>query len=61
MGYDKSEIREQLTIDDIFQLLTEWGGEPEYTSFGIISTTICHNAPGEGSQMGQTPLPVACP
>lgn len=50
MGYDKSEVREQLTTDDIFQLLVEWGGEPEYTSFGIISTTICHNAPGDGSR-----------
>ena len=50
MGYDKKEIRKNITIDDLFQLLTEWGGEPEYTNFGLISTTICHNRPGQGSR-----------
>ena len=48
--YDKNEIRNKLDIDDIFNLLQEWGGEPEYTEFGILSATICHNAPGEGSK-----------
>lgn len=48
--FDKKEIREQLKTEDIFQLLHEWGGDPEYTSFGIISSTICHNKPGEGSR-----------
>ncbi|MBR2506742.1 MAG: hypothetical protein IKB70_07490 [Bacilli bacterium] len=48
--FDKLEIRNSLTIEDIFELLQEWGGEPEFTSFGIISTTICHNEPGEGSR-----------
>ena len=48
INYDKSQIKEQLSLDNIFDLLTEWGGDPEYTSFGIPSTTICHNAPGEG-------------
>ena len=50
INYDKAEIREQLNIEDIFSLLTDWGGEPEYTSFGIISQTICHNPPQEGSR-----------
>ena len=50
MNYDKSEIREALTLDNIFELLQEWGGDPEYTSFGIVSSTICHNKPGEGSR-----------
>lgn len=49
MPYDKSEIRNSLTTDNIFELLQEWGGEPEYADFGIISATICHNPPGEGS------------
>ena len=49
-NYDKVDIRQSLTIEDIFLLLEEWGGEPEYTNFGIISTTICHNSPGEGSR-----------
>lgn len=48
--YDKSEIRKQLEIENIYDLLQEWGGEPEYTDFGILSTTICHNLPGEGSK-----------
>lgn len=49
-SYDKQEIRQEITIEDIFDLLTEWGGEPEYTGFGILSSTICHNPPGEGSR-----------
>ena len=48
--FDKKEIREALTTQDVFQLLVEWGGEPEYTNFGILSSTICHNRPGEGSR-----------
>ena len=49
INYDKLEIREAIHLEDIFMLLNEWGGEPEYTAFGIISTTICHNPPFEGS------------
>ena len=48
--FDKLEIRNTLTLENIFELLQEWGGEPEWTEFGIISTTICHNYPGEGSR-----------
>lgn len=48
--YDKLEIRNQLELEHIFDLLQEWGGDPEYTSFGILSATICHNEPGEGSR-----------
>ena len=47
--YDKLEVRKHLTTDNIFELLTEWGGDPEYTEFGIVSATICHNNIGEGS------------
>ena len=50
INYDKVEIREQLQIEHIFALLQLWGGEPEYTNFGIISSTICHNPPGIGSR-----------
>ena len=50
MKYDKAEIKKLLTIENIFELLHEWGGDPEYTDAGIISATICHNAPGEGSR-----------
>lgn len=50
VSYDKQEIKDSLTLDNIFDILTEFGGEPEYTSFGILSSTICHNLPGEGSK-----------
>lgn len=50
ISYDKDKIKEQLNIENIFSLLTEWGGEPEFTSFGIMSSTICHNRPFEGSR-----------
>ena len=48
--FDKSEIRSNLSLDNVFDLLQEWGGDPEYAEFGILSTTICHNLPGEGSK-----------
>ena len=41
--FDKQEIRENLSLDDIRDLLEEWGGEPEYCPTGLISKTICHN------------------
>lgn len=50
INYDKDKIKEALTIEDYFQILLDFGGEPEYTSFGILSSTICHNLPGEGSR-----------
>lgn len=50
ISYDKVEIREMLELDQIFDIIHEFGGDPEYTNFGIISTTICHNKPGEGSK-----------
>ena len=48
--FDKQEIRDALTEDMMFELFQEFGGDPVQTSFGILSTTICHNPPGEGSQ-----------
>lgn len=50
VNYDKVAVRESLSIEHYFELLQEWGAEPEYTSFGIISSTICHNEPGAGSR-----------
>ena len=50
LSFDKKEVREALMLDNIFDLLVEWGGEPEYTSFGIMAATICHNPAGEGSR-----------
>jgi hypothetical protein len=48
--FDKNDIKNNITLDDVYNFLQEWGGEPEYTPFGILSTTICHNLPGEGSR-----------
>lgn len=41
--FDKQEIRESLSIDEVFDLLEEWGGEPERCPTGLIARTICHN------------------
>lgn len=43
--FNKQEIREKISIDDIYNFCSDFGGEPEYTSFGLISKTICHNDP----------------
>ena len=48
--FDKNEIKDALTSDNIFELLVDFGGDPEYSSFGILCSTICHNPPGEGSR-----------
>lgn len=49
--YNKDDLKEQLDISNMYDLLSEFGGEPEY--FGedvLICQTICHNMPGEGSR-----------
>ena len=48
--FKKDEIREALSLENIYEILVDCGGDPEYTPFGIISATICHNPPGEGSR-----------
>ncbi|MCM1324729.1 MAG: hypothetical protein NC218_11460 [Acetobacter sp.] len=49
--YDKDKLKEQLDIASVYDLLTEFGAEPEYMSEDVlISQTICHNMPGEGSR-----------
>ena len=48
--YNKDKLKEDLELDNIYDLLVELGGEPEYTSFGLLSQTICHNNPNEGSR-----------
>ena len=50
ISFDKGEVRQALSTENIFELLTEWGADPEPTSFGIVCSTICHNPPGEGSR-----------
>ena len=48
--YDKDEIKEKLSTEMVFDIVHEFGGDPMITDFGFISSTICHNAPGEGSR-----------
>lgn len=40
--YDKNFIKENLTIDQIQELLFEWDGEPELHNNILVSKTICH-------------------
>lgn len=41
--YDKDSLKENLTIDEIFDLVNELGGEPVMKNGFFISKTICHN------------------
>lgn len=48
--YDKEQLKSQIELEGVFDLLELWGAEPEYINTGIVSQTICHNRPGEGSR-----------
>lgn len=37
------DLKDKLTIEDHFKFLADWGGEPQYTNFGVVARTICHN------------------
>ena len=43
------DIKNNLTIDQIYEFLADSGGEPQIHGDIIISRTICHNPPGQGS------------
>ena len=47
--YDKDELKENLTIEQVFELVAEFGGEPRMQGNFFIARTICHNPAGEGS------------
>lgn len=49
--FDKDDLKESLTIDQVFELTAELGGEPIMDKSGTFFTakTICHNHIGEGS------------
>ena len=40
--YDKNQIKENLTLDQIEEILTDFHGEPERRGDIIVSRTICH-------------------
>lgn len=42
--YDKEQVKDSLTIDDVFDILEELGAEPQYQKDNtLICKTICHN------------------
>jgi len=48
--FDKNEFKRQINMDMMFNLLQYLGANPERKNrTTIISDTICHNHPGEGS------------
>lgn len=43
MGYDKNEVKDALTNEDLFEILEQLGAEPQENSDGnFICKTICH-------------------
>lgn len=47
--YDKDKIKNSLTIEQVFDLISDLGGEPIMNSGYFTCQTICHNHPGDGS------------
>ena len=47
--YDKDSLKESLTLEQVFDLVAELGGEPRIIDNYFISRTICHNSIGAGS------------
>lgn len=47
--YDKDVLKFSLEPEQVFDLLEDWGGQPTWETKSIVSDTICHNFPGEGS------------
>ena len=48
-NYDKDKIKNSLSIEQVFDLVSDLGGEPVMYSGYFIAQTICHNHPGDGS------------
>ena len=48
--YNKDEIKNNLSLQNIYDIVEELGGEPQFTDFGLICLTICHNPPNSGSR-----------
>ena len=47
-NYDKDKIKNSLTIEQVFDLVSDLGGEPIMNTNYFTAQTICHNHPGEG-------------
>lgn len=51
MSFDKNEIKNSLTIEQVFDLVNELGGNAEMENDDcFIAQTICHNPIGQGSR-----------
>lgn len=48
--YNKDKIKNSLSIEQVFDLVSELGGEPVMNNNFFTAQTICHNHPGDGSQ-----------
>lgn len=46
---DKDDIKNSLSLEQVFDLVAELGGEPQLKDGYLISKTICHNKRGEGT------------
>lgn len=47
---DKDELKKSLTIEQIYELVVDLGGEPQpIKGNSFVSRTICHNPAGQGS------------
>ena len=49
MAFDKDRIKNDLTLDQVAEIIEELGGNPSIHGDVIMADTICHNLPGEGS------------
>lgn len=47
--YDKDELKNSLTIEEVFNYVMELGGDPHMMNGFFIAHTICHNPAGMGS------------
>ena len=46
--YNKDRIKNSLTIEQVFDLISDLGGEPVMNTGYFVCQTICHNHPGDG-------------
>ena len=46
---NKDKIKESLSLEQVFDLVSELGGEPQIYNDYFIAQTICHNHIGDGS------------
>lgn len=50
MSYAKEEVKEKISLEDVYNLLDFYSAEPQIFGDYIIAKTICHNGIGEGSK-----------